>query len=74
MDFKLTGRLIKNAKSIDETKKINCKLQFRVLKNGDKLPALCIIYDEKSQMSISDIIKKIKNYADIYFKEDHIKN
>jgi hypothetical protein len=49
MDFKLTGRLVKKEKPIDETKMINCKLQFRVLKNGDKHPALCIMYDKKKR-------------------------
>lgn len=67
MDFKLTGRLVKKAKPVDETKMINCKLQFRVIKNGDKHPALCIMYDKSSKISIADILKKIKEYEEIYF-------
>jgi len=71
MDFKFKGSLIKKAKSIDETKKINCKLQFRVLKNGDKIPALCIMFCKDSKgITISEIIDKIKEYASIYFKGD----
>lgn len=70
MEFKLNGRLIKKARPIDETKMINCKLQFRVIKNGDKHPSLCIIYSKEHKLSISDIIKKIKEYAEIYFKGD----
>jgi len=57
MDFKLTGKLVKKEKTIEDSKKINCKLQFRILKNGDKVPALCIIYDKNSSISISDIIE-----------------
>jgi hypothetical protein len=65
MNFKLTGRLVKKESQIKESKKINCKLQFRILKNGDKQPALCIIYDRKSLTSISEIITKIKEYERI---------
>ena len=70
MNFKLTGRLVKKAKTVDETKMINCKLQFRVIKNGDKHPALCIMYDKSHKVSIAEIITKIREYSDIYFKGD----
>lgn len=65
MDFKFTGKLVKKEKPIDEAKKINCKLQFRILKNGDKVPALCVIYSKYDLISISDIIKKIREYERI---------
>ena len=70
MDFKLAGHLVKKAKPIDETKMINCKLQFRVIKNGDKHPCLCIIYSENNKLSIQDVIKKILEYQKIYFKQN----
>jgi len=70
MDFKLSGALVKKEDTIDEKKEIHCRLQFRTLKDGDKHQALCVVYDKNYTTNISEIIKKVKEYSEIYFTKE----